>query len=239
MGYLDSKGLSLFWGKVKAALSAKQDSLTPGDGIALENGTISVTTPVKSMTQAEYDALSEAEKQADVLYILPGASPNSGQSPVPTGAVIGFLALSAPSGYLVCDGAEHPIKKYQELADYIAEQFGTLNHFGGDGAATFAVPDMRNLFLRGYHGEAEERLSDDVGARQEGTEQLMIDSYQSGSKFLLNSGSGSPDISTWDKAIHSSGYGDTGSGEFFPTVKKAGIGVARPVNMAVLYCIKT
>lgn len=50
---------------------------------------------------------------------------------------------------------EYAVGDYPELAEHFEEQFGDKQYFGGDGN-TFAVPDMRNLFLRGYHGEAEE-----------------------------------------------------------------------------------
>ena len=84
----------------------------------------------------------------------------------PVGTVISFMGTSAPEDYLVCDGAEYPIGDYPDLAEHFRQQFGAAGHFGGDGENTFAVPDLRNLFLRGYHGEAEERLSGEVGAQR-------------------------------------------------------------------------
>ena len=47
--------------------------LTPdaaGDGIVISGGKINVEVPVKPMTRAEYDALSEAEKQKPALYVI-------------------------------------------------------------------------------------------------------------------------------------------------------------------------
>lgn len=44
--------------------------LTPGDGITIDGNTVSVSLPSKALTLAEYNALSEEEKQADVQYII-------------------------------------------------------------------------------------------------------------------------------------------------------------------------
>lgn len=41
MNYLDKNGLSYFWGKIKSALSHKQDKLTAGANITIENNVIS------------------------------------------------------------------------------------------------------------------------------------------------------------------------------------------------------
>lgn len=83
----------------------------------------------------------------------------------PIGAIIPIIGTTAPKDYLVCDGSELNINEYKKLADYFEIQFGSKNHFGGDGVNTFAIPDLRNEFLRGY-GE----LSSEIGKHQEATE---------------------------------------------------------------------
>jgi len=70
MGYLDQTGLTHFWTKIKGALSGKQDLLIPDETILIKNGGISVKTPVKPLTKAEYDGLSEDEKQAEAVYLV-------------------------------------------------------------------------------------------------------------------------------------------------------------------------
>ena len=42
-GFLDKTGLSYLWEKMKSALANKQDKLTPGTGIQIVNGVISVS----------------------------------------------------------------------------------------------------------------------------------------------------------------------------------------------------
>ena len=87
----------------------------------------------------------------------------------PIGSIISFMGTIAPDGYLACNGAELEISKYSKLASHFEKQFGTKNHFGGDGVTTFAVPDLRNEFLRGYYDGKEEQLSGEVGVHQEAT----------------------------------------------------------------------
>ena len=91
----------------------------------------------------------------------------------PTGTVISFMGTTAPEGYLACDGTAHSIEDYPGLASFFEAQFGSKNYFGGNGTTTFAVPDLRNLFLRGYHGSAT-ALSGNIGKKQEATEILNV-----------------------------------------------------------------
>ena len=72
MGYLDSAGLSHFWAKVKSALAGKQDALTPDGTIRLRDGAIGVALPAKAVSRAEYDAMTEAERQAETVYLVDG-----------------------------------------------------------------------------------------------------------------------------------------------------------------------
>ncbi len=82
---------------------------------------------------------------------LPPQGP-SGPDGNPLGTVISFMGTSAPTGYLVCDGAEYEISAYPALANFFEQQFGTKNHFGGNGTDTFAVPDFRDRFVLGGGG---------------------------------------------------------------------------------------
>lgn len=164
----------------------------------------------------------------------------------PVGTVISFLGLTAPAGYLVCDGAAHNISDYPDLAAFFETQFGAANHFGGDGTATFAVPDMRNLFLRGYHGAAAEQLSGEVGARQEGTEIPLM--YKGISAYSGKSYIGSTFVekgeftlgSSFDtkKVAKSANSFDLTGEPSTVTDGRPHTFTARPVNMAVLYCVK-
>lgn len=164
----------------------------------------------------------------------------------PVGTVISFMGTTAPNRYLVCDGGGYSISDYPDLAAFFAEQFGEANHFGGDGMTTFAVPDMRNLFLRGYHGDAEEQLSGEVGEKQDATTHPGVVSANSGNEIRIIA-------ATNDVAPSNSDPQNIDKIEIQGTrqliVKSASFGeitsttrpysyTSRPLNMAVLYCIK-
>lgn len=168
---------------------------------------------------------------------IPSGSGGGGN---PIGTVISFMGTSAPTGYLVCDGAEYEIAAYPALAEFFRQQFGTNNHFGGNGTDTFAVPDLRNLFLRGYHGEAEEQLSEEIGARQEATifpsvginrSYHLVYSVDESDRFGSNFDT-SQGLESRSAYISQESVLPTGSYRI-PTEH-----TSRPVNMAVLYCIK-
>lgn len=72
-----------------------------------------------------------------------------GESVTPIGTIIAQMGNSTPLGYINCDGATYNISEYKTLAEYIKTQFGSYNYFGGDGERTFAVPDLREKFLKG------------------------------------------------------------------------------------------
>lgn len=88
----------------------------------------------------------------------------------PIGTVISYMGTKAPENYLICDGTELSVIDYPALAKQIQSEFGVVNYFGGDGITSFALPDLRNEFLRGYHEEAAEKLSGNIGEHQEATE---------------------------------------------------------------------
>lgn len=211
MGYLDSAGLAHFTAWVKARLSGKQDKLPGSFGQVV--GFSSAGTP-----EAQYLTMGQV---------------SDGN---PVGAVISFLGLMAPAGYLVCDGAAHSISDYPALADFFRQQFGAANHFGGDGTSTFAVPDMRNLFLRGYHGEAEKQLSGEIGAKQEATRQVWVEIDKNGVMSTGRTDSSAVPLHYDELDGRQGYYGFRSTGS--DVNGRATYYTARPANMAVLYCVK-
>lgn len=207
-----------------------------------EMNVLGVSRPVKFLSQEDYDDLTEEEKTDGTAYMTPQQPylPMTDNGAVPTGAVVSFLAKKAPVGYLICDGAEYEIAKYPRLARFIENQFEAVDFFGGDGETTFAVPDMRNLFLRGYHGEAEEQISGEIGEKQEGTlhQSLNCTVETDNSNVYINITHDTQATQRADTLIYSSSYG-----KWFNLVNPYDANTianytSRPVNMAVLYCIK-
>lgn len=170
----------------------------------------------------------------------------SGQDATPIGTIISFMGTMAPKDYLVCDGSIYQIGDYPDLAEFFNMQFGSANHFGGDGVSTFAAPDLRNMFLRGYHGDSEEELSGEIGEKQDATDHMSI--------MLSTSSNGGTTALGWDvpasntdrlsknidseKIQNNAYYGAATSGVTSTSFPRQTFYTARPVNTAVLYCIK-
>lgn len=165
---------------------------------------------------------------------------DKGLEDTPVGHILSFMGATPPSHYVTCDGAIYNITDYPFLAQHIKDQFGSFNYFGGDGISTFAVPDLRNEFLRGYHADKAEKLSDDIGIHQNPTENIFL--YTGNSKIAFTSNYNSADQfpSNMDSIIQ--GTNKTGwlVNSSTQNWSSTGIGkyTARPSNVAVLYCIK-
>jgi len=62
----------------------------------------------------------------------------------PSGTIVAFGGTTAPSGWLLCNGATVSRSTYASLFAAISTNFGA-----GDGSSTFHLPDLRGRFLRG------------------------------------------------------------------------------------------
>ena len=65
---------------------------------------------------------------------------SKGLEDFPVGNIISRMGIIIPKHYLMCDGREYNITDYPYLAQYIIDNYGSANYFGGDGENTFAVP---------------------------------------------------------------------------------------------------
>lgn len=156
---------------------------------------------------------------------------------VPIGTIISLMGTTAPTGYLKCDGNTYNISDYSELADYFNEQFGSKNYFGGDGSATFKVPDLRGEFLRGAgtNGHTNQGSGGTVGQHQDGT---IHDFYYNNTSSVYGGGITNSTRDTADKLQNSwtnSWHPQSGS---VASGASGGRGTSRPTNTSVLYCIK-
>lgn len=81
--------------------------LTFGDGFTQDGNNVSVTTPVRDLTQEEYDALPEGEKNTGLIFLpddSPGSSGGSGGAGVPSGFIGMWSGTEIPDGWALCDG---------------------------------------------------------------------------------------------------------------------------------------
>jgi hypothetical protein len=139
------------------------------------------------------------------------------------------------------DGSIYNIADYQQLADFFKDTLGSYNYFGGDGTTTFAVPDARGEFMRGYDpsGLRDQNggATRGIGKHQDGTTEFASGISSNGSAYGgLGMGTITSLPSGYDKQVSSGalrwwGTTNNGSGQGYNYT-------ARPTNINVLYCIK-
>jgi len=80
---------------------------------------------------------------------------------IPTGSIICYAGVSAPSGHLLCFGQAISRTTYSDLFTAIGTVYGA-----GDGSSTFGVPDLRGRTVAGQDdmgGTSADRLTDQTG----------------------------------------------------------------------------
>lgn len=82
-------------------------------------------------------------------YQKASGNPVATQATVPTGTVFPYAGSSAPTGYLICDGAAVSRTTYATLFALIGTTYGV-----GDGSSTFNVPDIGGRVVAGKESSA-------------------------------------------------------------------------------------
>lgn len=165
----------------------------------------------------------------------------------PIGEIISYMGTTPPAHYIACDGAIRPIVEFPQLAEHFRVAFGSVNHFGGDGIDTFAVPNLNGEFLRGSgaNGHANQGSGGPDGSHQNATIQTAMLSY-SNKLHVCNANNASSGINTveadganCDFAVSTRKYA---SAVTLSAAEKddgyASSYTSRPTNTSVLYCIK-
>lgn len=134
----------------------------------------------------------------------------------PVGTIITFASSTAPAGYLKANGNLISRTIYSNLFAVIGTTFGI-----GDGSTTFALPDLRGYFPRGWDDSRGIDGSRVFGSLQ--NDELKAHSHTV-SNFSL-AGTSASGASTW-RLGGSTSTNATGGTE------------TRPKNIALLYCIK-
>lgn len=202
-----------------------------------------VTQPVDSV----FASTAAAEFRALKAYIAGIVSGGGPGAPTP-GQVVAFPGITPPAGWLVCDGSLVSRTTYAALyaaavalGNVVSEATWAASAPGafsvGDGATTFRLPDLRGVFLRGWaNGKAG--LTFD-GARAEGSIQAA--------SFVFNQGGAgaAATVPVTTNSVYNSD-GDTGQNLSYTAgitgssgTSSQTISAVRPVNVALMYCIKT
>ena len=78
---------------------------------------------------------------------------------MPTASIMPYAGSSAPTGYLLCDGAAISRSTYSTLFGVLATTYGA-----GDGSSTFNIPDLRGRVIAGHGGTLLSGSADAIGA---------------------------------------------------------------------------
>lgn len=166
------------------------------------------------------------------------------QSFVPAGAVMPFANNSVPAGWLKANGQLVSRTTYADLYAAIGVTYGA-----GDGSTTFALPDLRGEFIRGF----DDGRSVDTGRAFGSSQSDLLKKHKHISSnndcrdysYINGTATGSYngwcDTNGWGTGAGASLTGD-GTHGVESGVAGTSIGVVgnetRPRNLALLYCIK-
>ena len=140
-------------------------------------------------------------------------------TPFPTGMVCHFANVTAPDGWLECNGAAVSRTTYAALFAAIGTVYGA-----GNGSTTFNIPDLRGQFVRGWDNGAGVDPGRAIGTTQ--TDAFASHSHTVANEGLSVNGSGGVQIL---RGIAGSNYATNATGGT----------ETRPKNVAMMPCIKT
>jgi microcystin-dependent protein len=151
------------------------------------------------------------------------------QSLLPAGAVQAFAMNSAPAGWLAADGTAVSRSTYAALFSAISTTYGV-----GDGSTTFALPDLRGIFVRGSGSQAIDGITYNktFAAKEGDAMQGHRHTYGGGYSTYNVAGGGSGIFGAPSTETTNDPVSDGTNG----TPRTAS--ETRPANIALLYCIK-
>jgi microcystin-dependent protein len=168
----------------------------------------------------------------------------AGSGGVPTGAIMLFGTSIVPTGWLACDGSNVLISSYTNLYLTIGCTYGC-----GAPAGYFTLPDLRGYFVRGWNSGATGAGGIDSGRAFASVQQDQIQPHQHISSnndcqnYAAVNGVGTGIYNAWcDTNGIGSGPGAalTDDGTYPEQLATGVVGIeTRPINIALLYCIKT
>lgn len=181
--------------------------------------------------------------KAIVIDPLKHANEDDGIEDSPVGHIMSYMGVNPPKHYLACDGTEYNITDCPYLTQFIINEFGTVNYFGGDGINTFAVPDLRGEFLRGSgtNSHTSQGNGGTVGEHQDGTEFPSIVQAANRGSLVVSQRESTENAKqeNVDFEFGRNGYRTLSLNGYITSVlSNFGGYTSRPTNTSVLYCIK-
>lgn len=141
------------------------------DGSTIEvdatGGYLKVPSNGIGSNQLSSDASVDANRAVETNHIKDGAVTAAKLDSaavsvlMPTASLMPYAGSSAPTGYLLCDGAAISRTTYSDLFGIIGLTYGV-----GDGSTTFNIPDLRGRVIAGQDdmgGSSANRLTNQSG----------------------------------------------------------------------------
>ena len=201
------------------------ESIIPSQGLVYKNnsGTVSQLTGNQSQI-VSFDANGNPVVVAGSTFV----------GGIPSGAIIPFAynvtSGNIPAGWLLCDGSIYTVSAYPNLGALLA------NTYGGS-TGTFAVPNLKGLFIRGAGTQTVSGTtytSESIGTAQKD----QFQGHQHGYAYQYVGGNNAQS----GGGANGNGYGTTGTTNSISTDNTNGTprygSETRPVNLAMVYCIK-
>lgn len=133
---------------------------------------------------------------------------------IPPGGLLLWATNTEPTGFIECDGSSLSIFTYAAL-------FAAIGYTFGGGGSVFSIPDTRGYFIRGWASGSSVDAGRAFGSTQ-------TDSFASHTHNLT----------FYDNNTPTTGPGHGGNNPLSETTSAAGGSETRPVNIALMYCIK-
>lgn len=148
------------------------------------------------------------------------------------GSVSAFAMSTVPAGWLKCNGASLSRTTYAGLFAKIGTTFGAVD------STHFNVPDLRGRFIRGWADDIENDLPTIYDEdRVFGTDQTDALKTHHHTLVKINSGGGGdPANDGYDLGTFNNN--GTSGGPSLVNVSDFGDVESRPINLALMYCIK-
>jgi microcystin-dependent protein len=144
----------------------------------------------------------------------------------PSGTVMAFASSTAPAGYIKANGAAISRTVYADLFAVCSTTFGS-----GDGSTTFAVPDLRGEFIRGFDDARGVDSGRGFGSAQGHMLANHTHSFQYYRSGFSYQGHYSPNYMANSEYLETRTTADPNGGGPYGAE-------TRPRNVALLYCIK-
>jgi len=166
-----------------------------------------------------------------------------------SGEIATFAFNAVPPGWLECDGSAISRTSYPALNNLAAIASYGAPWGAGDGSTTFNIPDLRGYFLRGWDHGAGRDSGRSFGSTQTSqnlahthTATVTDPGHEHGASLYGGQGANiSGRFSNWATEGSADSTGTTNSSKTGIMVSNASNGgsEARPINVALLFAIKT